>query len=187
MKLTLKLEGQLTAGKKEVRAWTIKKGTKITLIVSSGTKKLTIEDYTGKNYYEVKAKLEAAGIEVETEKKDVADNGDSKENVILSQDVKAGEKLGKGDTIVLTIPNIYTTYPDFAAEGYGIVDVRNFCAKNDISLEVKYQADTTKQDGTIIYQNMAAGTKVSSGATLIITVIKNEADSNTNTDNTDVQ
>ncbi len=152
----------------------IKKGTTITLIVSNGTKKIKIEDYKGKNYYEIKAKLEAANITVVTEKKDVPETSNPKENTILSQDVKPGEKLGKGDTITLTIPNIYTTYPDFNKEGYSIESVRSFCTKNDITLEVNYQADPSKQDGTIIYQNMSAGTKVSGGATLKITVIKNE-------------
>lgn len=158
---------------------TIKKGSKITLIVSSGSKKLEIEDYTGQNYYEIKAKLENANIIVETEKKDVPESDNVKENVILDQDVKAGEKLGKGDTIVLTIPNVYVVYPDFAKEGYTVVDVRSFCSKNGLSLEVNYQADGGKSDGTIIYQNMAAGTKVRDGAAVKITVVKNEPKTST--------
>lgn len=153
---------------------TVKTGTKITLIVSKGAKKIKIEDYTGQDYYEVKAKLEAAGIEVSTDKKDVEDNGKTKENTILAQDVKAGEKLGKGDVITLTIPNLYQTYPDFAKEGYSIVDVKNFCNKNDLTLEVKYQSDSSKPDGTITYQNMMAGTKVNKGQSVTITVVKNE-------------
>ena len=162
---------------------TVKKGTKITLIVSTGSKKIKIEDYKGKEYYEIKAKLEAAGIEVIIEKKDIAEGGDVKEDVILSQDVQPGEKLGKGDTITLTIPNFYVTYPDFASEGYTLVDVRNFCTKNELTLETKEQADATKENGTIIYQNMVAGTKVNKGATLKITIVKNpEKQENTNTD-----
>lgn len=155
---------------------TIKKGTTITLVVSSGSEKITIEDYTGKNYYEIKAKLEAAGVEVQTETKDVPESDNAEENVVLSQDVEPGEKLGKGDTIVLTIPNIYTVYPDFAAEGYSLVDLKSFCTDNDLTLEVNYQEDIRKKDGTIIYQNMAAGTKVSAGATLRITMIQNSSD-----------
>ena len=155
---------------------TIKKGTTITLVVSSGSEKITIEDYTGKNYYEIKAKLEAAGVEVQTETKDVPESDNAEENVVLSQDVEPGEKLGKGDTIVLTIPNIYTVYPDFAAEGYSLVDLKSFCTDNDLTLEVNYQEDISKKDGTIIYQNMAAGTKVSAGATLRITMIQNSSD-----------
>ena len=139
---------------------TVKKGTEITLIVSKGSKKIKIEDYTGKEYYEIKAKLEAAGIEVLVDKKDVAEGGDAKENIILAQDVKPGEKLGKGDTITITIPNLYINYPDFVKEGYSLVDVRNFCTKNELTLEVKEQEDSSKSNGTIIYQNMMPGTKV---------------------------
>jgi len=152
---------------------TIKKGSKITLIVSSGSKKLKIEDYTGENYYEVKAKLEAAGITVETETKDVVKSDDTKENVVLEQDVEPGEKLGKGDTIILTIPNIYETYPDFVKEGYTVEDVKAFCVKHDITLDVNYQADASKPENSVIYQNMAAGTKVKKDSTLKITVVVN--------------
>ncbi len=153
---------------------TVKKGSKIKLIVSKGSKKLTIEDYTGKDYYEIKGKLEAYGIDVSTEKKDVEDSGKTKANTILSQDVKAGEKLGKGDIITLTIPNLYKTYPDFIKDGYSVIDIKKFCTDNGITLEVKYQSDASHTNGEIIYQNMVAGTKVTSGATLSITVVKNE-------------
>ena len=153
---------------------TVKKGTEITLIVSKGSKKIKIEDYTGKEYYEIKAKLEAAGIEVLVDKKDVAEGGDAKENIILAQDVKPGEKLGKGDTITITIPNLYINYPDFVKEGYSLVDVRNFCTKNELTLEVKEQEDSSKSNGTIIYQNMMPGTRVNKGATVSITVVKNK-------------
>lgn len=150
----------------------VKEGTTITLTVSKGSEKIEIEDYTGQNYYEVKAKLEAAGLDVVTDEEDIADTEDADENVILSQDVEAGTKLAKGDIITLTIPNIYTTYPDFAAEGYTVVDVRSFCEDNDLTLEIKYQDSDNQSDGTIIYQNMSPGTMVNEGATLKITVIK---------------
>ena len=153
---------------------TVKKGSKIKLIVSKGSKKLTVEDYTGKDYYEIKGKLEAYGIQISTEKKDVKADGKTKENTILSQDVKAGEKLGKGDIITLTIPNLYEVYPDFVKEGYSVVDIKKFCTDNEITLEVKYQSDVSHTNGEIIYQNMMAGTKVSPGGTLTITVVKND-------------
>ena len=136
----------------------VKEGTKITLTVSKGSEKIEIEDYTGQNYYEVKAKLEAAGLEVVTDEENIADTEDAEENVILGQDVEAGTKLAKGDIITLTIPNIYTTYPD-------------------ITLEIKYQDSDNQNDGTIIYQNMSPGTMVNEGATLKITVVKKTAES----------
>ena len=152
----------------------VKEGTEITLIVSKGTEKIEIEDYTGQNYYEIKAKLEAAGIEVNTEEQDIADTDNAEENVILNQDVEAGTLLAKGEIITLTIPNIYTTYPDFAKDGYTLVDVRSFCEDHDLALEIKYQPSDTEKEGAIIYQNMSPGTMVRDGATLRITVVKNE-------------
>lgn len=153
---------------------TVKKGTKITLIVSKGSKKITIEDYTDKNYYEVKAKLETLGLKVETNKKEVADTDKVKENIILAQDIKAGEKLKKGETITLTIPSVYVTYPDFAKEEYTQVDIRSFCEDNGLALEIKYQASDTEKEGTVVYQNMSPGTMVKQGATLKVTIIKND-------------
>ena len=49
-----------------------KKGFEITLYVSTGNNQVTIEDYTGKNYSEIKGKLEALGLQVLVEKKDVS-------------------------------------------------------------------------------------------------------------------
>ena len=150
----------------------VKEGTTITLTVSKGSEKITIEDYTGQNYYEVKAKLEAAGLKVVTDEEEIADTEDADENIILGQDVEAGTKMAKGDIITLTIPSIYTTYPDFASEGYTVVDVRSFCEDNNLTLEIKYQDSDTESDGKIIYQNMSPGTMVKEGSTLKITVIK---------------
>ena len=49
----------------------VKKGTKVTLVLSKGKKTFKAENYVGKNYYEVKAQLEAKGINVLTETKEV--------------------------------------------------------------------------------------------------------------------
>jgi len=151
----------------------MKAGTKVTLIVSKGTEKIKIEDYTGKNYYEVKAKLEAAKITVVLDKKDVSDSEKLDSNTILSQDVKVGEKLGKGDTITLTIPNIYKSYPNFNEEEYTENSAREFAKENGLNINVTYVQDPSSVDGTIIYQNMSAGSKVTKGATLKIKVVKN--------------
>lgn len=150
---------------------TVKKGTKITLIVSSGTKKIEIEDYTGKNYYEVKAKLEVYGIKVVTETKEVSEKENIKENTIISQDVKAGEKLGEKDIITLVIPDIYVVYPDFAKEGYNVTAVQSFCNDNGLTLETIYE-ESNQTPGTILSQSQNAGSKVTEGATLKIKVAK---------------
>ena len=50
----------------------VKKGTEIILYVSLGDVKIEIEDYTGKEYSEIKGKLEALGLQVIEEYQEIA-------------------------------------------------------------------------------------------------------------------
>ena len=151
----------------------IKKSNKITLIISKGSKKIIIEDYKGKNFEEVKKKLEKSDITVLSVTKEVSKSENVKENEILSQDIKPGEKLGKGDTITFTIPNIYTAYPNFTDGTYTVADIEKYCTDYGLTLDTTYVEDSTSQNGTIIYQNQTPGSKVSKGANLRIKVVKN--------------
>ena len=152
---------------------TLKEGSEITLIVSIGSEKIEIEDYTGENFEKVKAKLEEAGIMVLTDEKDISKDDNPEEGAILDQDVEPGTKLGEGDTITFTIPNIYVSYPNFTDGTYTKDDVQKFCDENGLTLNVTEVQDLQSEDGAIVYQNMAAGSKVSKGANLRIKVVKN--------------
>ena len=152
---------------------TLKEGSEITLIVSTGSEKIEIEDYTGEDFEKVKAKLEEAGIIVLTDEKDVPKDDNPEEGTILDQDVEPGTKLGDGDTITFTIPNIYVSYPNFTDGTYTKDDVQKFCDENGLTLHVTEVQDLQSENGAIVYQNMAAGSKVSKGANLRIKVVKN--------------
>ena len=151
----------------------IKKSNKVTLIISKGSKKILIEDYKGKNFEEVKKKLEKSDITVLSITKEVSKSENVKEDEILSQDIKPGEKLGKGDTITFTIPNIYTAYPNFTDGTYTVADIEKFATDYGLTLDTTYVEDEKNQNGTIVYQNQTAGSKVSKGANLRIKVVKN--------------
>lgn len=105
-----------------------KKGYEITLYVSTGSKSVEVEDYTGKNYLEVKGKLEAYGINVIIEKKEmeVDTDEDYETNIIMDQSIKKGEHLSKGDNITLYIPDIKNLYPDFTDGTYSVSDIIDF-------------------------------------------------------------
>ena len=152
---------------------TLKEGSEITLIVSTGSEKIEIEDYTGEDFEKVKAKLEEAGIIVLTDEKDVPKDDNPEEGTILDQDVEPGTKLGDGDTITFTIPNIYVSYPNFTDGTYTKDDVQKFCDENGLTLHVTEVQDLQSENGATVYQNMAAGSKVSKGANLRIKVVKN--------------
>ncbi len=148
-----------------------KKGTTITLIVSSGEEGIVLENYVGSNYYEIKGKLEASEIKVTVEKKEVKDKT-LKENTIIEQYPSAGTKVVKGDTVRLIIPDVITNYPNFVSEGWKIEDIETFCSEYGITLTVVEEETDAYPVGTVIKQSRSADTKVISGATLKITVAK---------------
>ena len=115
-----------------------KKGYEITLYVSTGSKSVEVEDYTGKNYLEVKGKLEAYGINVIIEKKEmeVDSDEDYETNIIMDQSIKKGEHLSKGDNITLYIPDIKNLYPDFTDGTYSVSDIIDFA--NEYKLKLKF-------------------------------------------------
>lgn len=129
---------------------TRKKGDTITIIESLGGEYHYLEDYTGKDYTEIKAKLELIGVNVNIEKKDVENKEEykGKEQNIIEQKpaYNKDEKkvLEKGDTITLYIPNIVNEYPDMIAENWSLSDVMSFAEEYKINVTV------LDKNGTII-------------------------------------
>lgn len=151
-----------------------KKGTVITLIISTGEKGVEIENYVGQNFFEVKGKLEAFGLKVVEEKKDVEKDEKEtvKDNQILEQRPIAGTKLIEGDTITLITPNLVVKYPNFVEEKWTKDAVEKFCKEYDISVQFVEEETDTYEAGTIIKQDRVAGTQVRKGYPLVITIAK---------------
>ena len=151
-----------------------KSGTKITLIISTGEKGIEIENYVGMNFHEVKGKLEAYGIKVVQEQKDIEKDEKEtvKENQILEQRPIAGTKLVEGDTITLVIPNLVVKYPNFVEEQWTKEAIEKFCQEYNISVEFKEEITETYKEGTVIKQDRVAGTQVRQGYPLTITIAK---------------
>lgn len=149
------------------------KGTSITLYVSVGDTKITIENYKDKNYLEVKGALEALGLNVIVEKQEVEenDNTEYKDGQIIEQSVAEGEKLSVGETITIYIPDIITEYPDFADGSYSMDEIQSFCDDHGIKLQVE-EITSEVAEGTIIRQSREAGSPVVEGATITIYVAK---------------
>ena len=151
------------------------KGSEITLYISTGNEGFTMEDFTGKNYYTVYGTLTAYGILVIPEKRDVSD-AKIDASTILDQSVKAGEKVSKGDTVILYIPNVTTKYPDFTSGDYTKEQIEQFCTQYSINCKFKEvsEASGNYKSGDIIAQSRPSGTQVTSGASLTITIYVKE-------------
>ena len=177
---------------------TRKKGDTITIVESSGGDYTYLEDYTNKNYTEVKAKLELAGINVLIEKKDVEDKEKykDKENIIIDQSPKYDkdkekQTIKKGDTVTLYIPNIVDEYPDMVSEGWSLNDTLAFVEEYKLSISVqdnngdtipKEEYDKYK-DATVISQSRPAGDTVITGITLKVSINETYKKEDNNEDN----
>ncbi|MGM9881977.1 MAG: Stk1 family PASTA domain-containing Ser/Thr kinase [Bacilli bacterium] len=153
------------------------KGSTITIVESTGKKYLVLEDYTGKNYYEIKAKLELSGVKVEMKTKSVDNANDykDKEELIIDQEpkVKEGEetKLYENDSVILYIPEV-DVYPDMVKEKWTLSQAQDFAKEYNLTLDISYKEDNTVEENIILSQGRAPGDPIYEGYTLKITVSK---------------
>ena len=141
----------------------VKEGSKVIIYYSSGSKKIEIEDYVGKNAYEIKAKLELLGISVIIEEKEVTDSVkyEGKEQLIIEQSVSKGEKLAPGERLTLYIPKILSTYPDMVNEAWTMDRVEEFCKKYGLTLQTPSYKETDEvEEGIVLAQYPKAGEEI---------------------------
>ncbi|MBE6154940.1 MAG: Stk1 family PASTA domain-containing Ser/Thr kinase [Firmicutes bacterium] len=149
-----------------------KTGTEVKLYISLGDTQITIDDYTGKSYLEIKGKLEALGLYVLIEKQDVEEGTetDYEDGKIIDQSVKDREKLSLGDTITLYIPNVVSRYPDFTDGTYTVSDVEDFAENYELTVEVEYVSTDDHEAGSIFYQSKYEGYQIVAGQSFKIKV-----------------
>lgn len=142
---------------------------------NENSKIVVVEDYTGKNYKEVKNQLESLGLLVIVEIQNLPSGEDPNnynKETIIGQSVASGSRLSVGDRITLYIPNIVTSYPNFCNGNYSVAEVQEFANSNNLNLTIEYVENSEYDAGTIIYQSRAEGTTVIEGARLKIRVSK---------------
>ncbi len=149
-----------------------KEGTTITLYVSIGDTQIEIEDYTGSSYLEVKGRLEALGLYVLIERRDVEDTEEDtyEDGEIIDQSIEAGERVSAGTNITLYIPNIVTYYPDFTDGSYTVDDVEDFADTYELNVEITYEETSEATPGTIIRQSRPTTQRVVAGQSFTITI-----------------
>lgn len=163
---------------------TRKKGSTIIIVESIGSESIELEDYTGKNYQEVKAKLELLGINVLIEKKAVenVEEYEGKEDLIIEQspifDAESEEKvrLEKGDTVTIYIPDVAETYPDMVGEEWTLAEAEAFAQEYGITLDIEYEETEEYEPNTVIYQSRGIGDRIVKGITLRIRIAKEKSD-----------
>lgn len=154
---------------------TVKENTEVTIYISSGANALTVEDYTGKNYIEIKTRIESLySINVKTEKKTVDNPSDYKASEIIDQYPKAGEKVLEGGTLILYYPDIEEVYPDFTTGDYSLSEIEDFAKKYNLKLTINYIATNDYPAGTIISQSRNANSPIAANGSFTITIAQEE-------------
>ena len=150
-------------------------GTVVTIFVSSGASKIEIEDYVGKNVLEVRGALDAHGIDVFIEYKEVDNPEEYEEDIIIEQSVEAGTMLSTGDDITLYAPKIVYEYPDFTDGTWTEEDINDFGKEYGIIVLFNRVANSSHEDGTILKQSRPEGYTITKGTKLTITIADSSA------------
>ncbi|MCR4581404.1 MAG: PASTA domain-containing protein [Bacilli bacterium] len=173
-------EGNVTRTNPQVGR-TVKKGTTITLYVSSGEGGIVLDDYTGQNYNKVQAILEMNNIFVFITKEEPEDYNNVTAEQVLRQEPAKGTLVKPGDKVTLYIPDMNTTYPDFS-EGYTLAKIQEWCDKYSVEFpEPSYDLTNEYPEGKIYKQSPAAGTRVQTGQSLKIYIAENYDENGTGT------
>ncbi|MBQ8193118.1 MAG: Stk1 family PASTA domain-containing Ser/Thr kinase [Bacilli bacterium] len=152
-------------------------GSTITIVESTGKEYLLLEDYTGKNYYEIKTMLELKGISVEMKQKTVENTSEykDKEDLIIDQEpkVKEGEetKLYAKDKVILYLPEV-DVYPNMVEENWTLSDVQDLAKEYNLTLDIKYEERDDIEENIILWQGRDPGDPIYEGYTLKITISK---------------
>ena len=155
-----------------------KKGYEVVLYVSLGDAKLVVENYTGKNFSEVKGALESQKIKVLKEEQELEGGDTAGENEIIGQSVEVGTKLSAGDTITLYVAEQNKKYPNFLNGSYTESKIKAFAAENNITADIIYVEDETKDNGTVVYQEKPEGYKIIEGSSFKVKIVNNQSDDN---------
>ena len=143
-------------------------GTKVNLSVSQGTEQVTVPDLTDMTADEARAALQQAGLKYEA---GAAEHSDKvKENHVVRQSPKAGEKVAKNSTVTyyLSAGQQTTAIPDVVGEYEGSAE--SILTNAGFTVTVDYKSSKEYDEGVVMSQTPKAGEKAKSGSSVNIVV-----------------
>lgn len=156
------------------QATSVKKDSKVNIVLSKGAAKYTLADYTGDQYKDTAKKLRKAGFTVRQVKtaSETAAKGE-----ILKQDYAAGKRVVPANTtITFTVSTGSNEFQleDMVGGNFSLAAARTYAKQVGLNLTVSegYSADVPK--GNVMRQNPAGGAMVKRGDTVAITVSRGD-------------
>ncbi|WP_179395588.1 Stk1 family PASTA domain-containing Ser/Thr kinase [Lacticaseibacillus absianus] len=168
------------------QAASVKSGSKVDLVLSSGPKRYTLKDYVGLDYVDVAGDLRDRGFTVK-KKEESSDTVAAGE--IMAQSLDAGKKVVvKGTTITLTVSSGTKTFAMANLSNQTKAQVEAYAENHGLTLTFN-DADYSDSvaSGNVVDQSPSAGTDMSKGDTLRVTLSKGkepEASSSSASDTT---
>ena len=141
-------------------------GSEVQLVVSRGAQQVDVPPLPGKSLSDAEAALAAAGL---TTGKVTPENSTQPADQVLSSDPVAGSPVDRGTAVALTVSNGKVEMPRVIGQPQADAEVQLSNIGVDLNVEVRTQ-ESDATPGSVIGQAPQAGTLLSTGDTVIITV-----------------
>ncbi|WP_155286694.1 Stk1 family PASTA domain-containing Ser/Thr kinase [Lacticaseibacillus zhaodongensis] len=158
----------------------VKSGSAVNLIVSSGVQKVTMKSYRGETYADAATDLRQRGFKVERKTK-VSTTATA--GTVLSQSIPAGQKVDpKADAVVLTVARAGSTFEMSDLTQLNLSGVQMFA--NEHNLQFTSSGDS---NGVVVSQSPAVGTKMHRGDNFTVVLQANNGPARSTSSNADSQ
>ena len=140
---------------------TVLEGAEVDLYLSLGEKPYVLEDYTGKDYEEVRAELTELGFEVTKEDETSSEVESGK---IIEQDLTAGDEVVISDTTITFL--VSSGRPVISLrdlKGYPQASVDDYVERYGLKLTAEEESSEDVPLGLVISQEPEAGTSLQAG------------------------
>jgi beta-lactam-binding protein with PASTA domain/tRNA A-37 threonylcarbamoyl transferase component Bud32 len=144
----------------------IERGSRVTLVVSSGPKEVVVPDVTGLDQDDAFARLEKLGLNVRSRQRSSSEPADT----VVEQTPAGGLRVDEGATITLFVSDgKLQEVPDVTGldQADAESEIRSAGFRADVTTKAVEEPD---RDGTVLSQTPSAGKERQRGATVTITV-----------------
>ena len=149
--------------------YTIKENSTVKIVVSKGKNTKIVPKVVGEKYEDAEALLEEQELKVEK----IEQTSDKVEaGVVIKQEPEQEKELEAGETVKVYVSTGAKQITMEYVIGEKEADAKTKLTKIGFKVEVIYEEDNSKEDGTVIKQSIETGSQVKDGSKVILTVNK---------------
>ncbi len=173
LEITEEFNSELEIGKvisqepQYMEGYLVKEDSTVKIVISKGENIKPVPDVVGKTREEAEAELKAAEFQVEVieEASDKVEAG-----YVIRQDPEGDEERNAGETIKIYVSTGIKQITMEHVIGQPEADAKKTLTDLGFEVNVVYEEDTSKDDGTVLRQSIDVGTTVDDGTEVTLTV-----------------